>query len=213
MGLGIAVILILAGLGAYLLYQRPLGPALETLDISASVSTVATQVAPASVATVLPEASSAPEATATAEPPAEPAPSADKTAVAISTNSPRKVCGENEAWNILVLGSDASESFGTPGSDLTRVLRVDFPNKKVAIFAFSRDLLVDASALGFQDPDITITKLGMVFYEARMRSTESRSQGCHAGWGQCDGKSPGSQFWTAIRPLSCPRPGQASGYG
>jgi LCP family protein required for cell wall assembly len=170
--LGIAVILILAGLGAYLLYQRPLGPALESLDISASVSTVPTQVAPASAATLLPEAASAPEATGTAEPTAKPAPTEDKTAVAISTSSPRKVCGENEAWNILVLGSDASESFGTPGSDLTRVLRVDFPNRKVTIFAFSRDLLMDASELDFRDPDITITKLGMVFFEARVRSTE-----------------------------------------
>ena len=81
------------------------------------------------------------------------------------------VCGETSAWNVLILGSDAADLRGVKGSDLTRMLRVDFPNKKVTIFAFSRDLWVDTTGLGLTNPTIDATQLGAVFYEARSRST------------------------------------------
>jgi LCP family protein required for cell wall assembly len=80
------------------------------------------------------------------------------------------VCGESAVWNVLVLGSDAAEMRGEKGSDLTRMLRVDFSNRKVTVYAFSRDLWVDTAGLGLTNPTVEATQLGMVFYEARRRS-------------------------------------------
>lgn len=82
------------------------------------------------------------------------------------------VCGETVAWNILILGSDLNETSPLRGSDLTRVMRVDFPNRKVIVYAFPRDLWVDTSGLGLTTPTINATQLGMVFYEGRMRSAQ-----------------------------------------
>ncbi len=89
---------------------------------------------------------------------------------------PETVCGETTAWNVLVLGSDAADLRGPKGSDLTRIVRVDFPNRKVTMFAFSRDLWVDTTGLGLTNPTIDATKLGEVFYEARNRSTSTEVQ-------------------------------------
>jgi anionic cell wall polymer biosynthesis LytR-Cps2A-Psr (LCP) family protein len=41
------------------------------------------------------------------------------------------------------------------------------------MFAFSRDLWVDTTGLGLTNPTINATRLGMVFYEARSRSTST----------------------------------------
>lgn len=88
-------------------------------------------------------------------------------------NTTTAVCGETTAWNVLVLGSDAGEQRGEKGSDLTRMLRVDFPNKQVTVYAFSRGLWVDTTGLGLTNPAIDAAKLGTVFYEARNRSTQA----------------------------------------
>jgi LCP family protein required for cell wall assembly len=83
------------------------------------------------------------------------------------------VCDESAVWNVLVLGSDAGDLRGNKGSDLTRVMRVDFPNRRVIIFAFPPDLWVDTNGLGLTNPTISATSLGTVFYEARVRSTKT----------------------------------------
>ena len=85
---------------------------------------------------------------------------------------PGTSCGETVAWNVLVLGSDLNETSTLRGSDLTRVMRVDFPNKRVIVYALPRDLWVNTSGLGLTNPNIYATQLGMVFYEARMRSPQ-----------------------------------------
>ena len=89
------------------------------------------------------------------------------------TQAQTAVCDETATWNILVLGSDADERRFEAGADLTRVLRVDFPNKKVTIYTFTRDLWVDSTGLGLTNPSIDATQLGMVFYEARSRSAQT----------------------------------------
>lgn len=80
------------------------------------------------------------------------------------------VCGETEAWNLLVIGADTILLRGDMGSDLTRLVRLDFPNRKVVIYAFSRDLWVNTSGLGLTNPTVDATELGTVFYEAFRRS-------------------------------------------
>ena len=99
------------------------------------------------------------------------------TAQSVSTLAPATVqakeCGETGAWNVLILGSDAGDLRGTRGSDLTRMLRVDFSNQKVTSYSFPRDLWVDTSGLGLTNPTIDATRLGMVLYEARSRSTKT----------------------------------------
>lgn len=89
------------------------------------------------------------------------------------TATPVTVCGETGVWNVMVLGSDAKDLYYPQGTDLTRVVRVDFPNKLVSVFAFSRDLWVDTSNLGFTNPDVNATKLGLVYHEARTRSIKT----------------------------------------
>jgi LCP family protein required for cell wall assembly len=93
--------------------------------------------------------------------------------LAAAPNAQAAVCDETTAWNVLILGSDAADLRGEKGSDLTRMLRVDFPNKKVTVYAFSRDLWVDTAGLGLTNPTIDATQLGAVFYEARSRSTRT----------------------------------------
>ncbi|MEI6289977.1 MAG: LCP family protein [Chloroflexota bacterium] len=81
-------------------------------------------------------------------------------------------CSGSGSMNILVIGSDYAELKGEKGSDLTRIVRVDFDNKKAAIFSFSRDLLVDTTGLGLVNPVVNSSRLGMVFYEGRIRSPQ-----------------------------------------
>jgi LCP family protein required for cell wall assembly len=85
-------------------------------------------------------------------------------------------CGESSVWNVLVLGSDAADLRGEKGSDLTRMLRVDFPNKRVTVYAFPRQLWVDTAGMGLSNPTVNATQLGTVFYEARNRSTGTNAR-------------------------------------
>jgi LCP family protein required for cell wall assembly len=130
-------------------YRAPLGPALDLPTVTAIP--ISMQVDPTL------EPTPAPTLVPTEAPAAVEAVEAD-------------VCGETEVWNILVLGSDAVDLRGEKGSDFARVIRVDFPNKRVTMFAFSRDLWVDTAGLGLTNPAVEATQLGRVFYEARMRS-------------------------------------------
>ena len=151
--IGAAALLIIAAVVVVILYKKPLGAPLAT--------PARTQAAGA--------ASETAAFSATADAAEAPAPTD-------VTSKPAQVCGETAVWNILVVGSDAADMFYPQGSDLTRVMRVDFPNRRVAIYAFSRDLWVQVSDLGFTDPDIQATMLGMVFYEARLRSAHTDPQ-------------------------------------
>ena len=126
-------------------YRAPLGPALEPTLIPTNADPVEAQI----ILTPNPE----------------PTP--------IPVVEQAGVCGETAVWNVLVLGSDAADLRPPKGSDLTRMLRVDFPNRRVTMFAFSRDLWVDTTGLGLTNPTINATRLGMVFYEARSRSTSA----------------------------------------
>ena len=81
-------------------------------------------------------------------------------------------CGETATWNVMVLGSDLNETSPLRGSDLTRMMRVDFPNHKVTVYAFPRGLWVNTTGLGLTNPNIYATQLGMVFYEGRIRSPQ-----------------------------------------
>jgi LCP family protein required for cell wall assembly len=53
---------------------------------------------------------------------------------------------------------------------------VDFPNRKVTVFAFPRNLWVDTAGLGLLNPTIDVTQLGTVFYEARSRSLKTNAR-------------------------------------
>ena len=83
------------------------------------------------------------------------------------------VCGQSGAFTILIIGSDAKDLRGRPGSDLTRLARVNFSGKKVGTFALPRDLWVDVRDQDLQNPLITETALGEVYYEAHKRSIKA----------------------------------------
>lgn len=127
-------------------YQRSLGPALAPIEPT-PLPTTGPQAAQAAPATAVP--------TQTLPP-----------AVIVQ----EAVCGETSAWNLLVLGADTVALRGDKGSDLTRLLRLDFPNRRVTVYAFSRDLWVNTSGLGLTNPTVDATELGTVFYEAFRRS-------------------------------------------
>lgn len=161
-GIAVAALVITGVLGgtfwAVKAYQSPLGPALESsLPTSELISD---QI----FSTEIPVEDQA-------APVAEPV-EAQSTATPVPAQALAQtdVCGETAVWNILVLGSDAADLRGPKGSDLTRMLRVDFPNKRVTMYSFSRDLWVDTSGLGLTNPTVNATRLGMVFHEARARS-------------------------------------------
>lgn len=89
-----------------------------------------------------------------------------------STTAAAGDCGETGAWNILIIGSDFAEMRGPKGSDLTRVMRADFSGNKVVTYALSRDLWVNTTGIGLTNPNIDATRLGMVYYEGRLRSLQ-----------------------------------------
>lgn len=91
--------------------------------------------------------------------------------------SQKEVCGQGGASTILIIGSDAGDLRGRPGSDLTRLARVNFSDKQVSIFALPRDLWVDVRNLGFRNPLISETTLGEVYYEAYARSSQADVSG------------------------------------
>jgi LCP family protein required for cell wall assembly len=153
LGAFIVICIVGAGVG-WLVYKRPLGSALDNLNRSVSVATPTTAAA-------IP---GTPVPTNT--------PAAVIPAALTPTSTPAGVCGETAVLNVLVLGSDANDLWYPQGADLTRVVHVDFLNKTVSIFSFSRDLWVDASSLDFTNPDIESAKLGIIYNEARMRSSK-----------------------------------------
>ena len=57
----------------------------------------------------------------------------------------KPVCGEEAAWNVLLVGIDYSDPQYTYGlADVIRVMRVDFVEMKASMVALPRDLLVEA---------------------------------------------------------------------
>jgi LCP family protein required for cell wall assembly len=136
-------------------YRRGLGPSLEPAapTPTASDDLVIVVSTPTHMPTV---------------PPAAVAPTA--------TPGPVTVCSETGAWNLLVLGADTVALRGDRGADLTRVIRLDFPNRRVTVYAFPRDLWVNTSGMGFTNPVVDSTELGTVFYESYRRSTKSVSR-------------------------------------
>jgi len=140
-------------------YRSPLGPALR----SSLPTTV--PVADLTFATAVPLEAQPAATELTVEEPLDPTP--------VLAMAQAEVCGETGVWNILVLGSDAGDLRGIKGSDLTRMLRVDFPGRRVVMFTFPRDLWVETTGLGLTNPTINATRLGSVFYEARARSTST----------------------------------------
>ena len=131
-------------------YQQRLGPALDP-------------VPPTAVPTNVPLI-----AAATSIPTSEPVVSMP-TPTAVQTTT----CGETGSWNLLILGVDTVVLRGDRGADLTRMMRLDFPNGKVTIYTFPRELWVNTSGLGLTNPTIDATELGTVFYEALLRSHQT----------------------------------------
>jgi LCP family protein required for cell wall assembly len=57
----------------------------------------------------------------------------------------KPICGDEAAWNVLLVGIDYSDPQYTYGlADVIRVVRVDFVEMKVNMVALPRDLLVEA---------------------------------------------------------------------
>jgi LCP family protein required for cell wall assembly len=156
LGLAFVGMIVMGVLGmaawAVIAYRTPLGPALELP--TATAIPLDFQVASSLVPTTSPT----------------PVPTVAEAGL---QTVQQDVCGETKAWNVLVLGSDAADLRGERGSDFTRMVRVDFPNRRVTVFAFSRDLWVDTAGLGLTNPTVDSTQLGRVFYEARIRSSSA----------------------------------------
>ncbi|HEY2982114.1 MAG TPA: LCP family protein [Anaerolineales bacterium] len=152
-------------------YERSLGPTLEPIESTAT----STDTPPIASATAAATAASGTAAFT---------PTNSSSVSIVRTSTPRPalagpvaaVCGETTAWNLLVLGADTVALRGDKGSDLTRLVQLDFPRKRVTVYAFSRDLWVSTSGLGLTGPTVDATELGTVFYEAFKRSTHVASR-------------------------------------
>lgn len=64
-----------------------------------------------------------------------------------SVPSTAKTCGASGSLTVLVIGRD--EHYWQPpyGADAVRVVKIDYSNKSVHVFAFPRDLLVQTPSL------------------------------------------------------------------
>jgi len=155
--IGLGMLVLFGWLGFYA-YQQRQGPALDSTPAVVFVTSL-----PQIIPSATPETLVFPTATL-----AQPIP----TATPEATSAPATVCGEDTAWNVLILGSVYGSQAGVKGSDLTQILRADFLNKKVSMYAFPRDLWVDTQDLGLTNPTINATRLGTVFYEGRIRSLQ-----------------------------------------
>jgi len=158
---GLAILVILASAA----YRRSLGPKLDT-NIPTSYPTSQKMANP----------TSAPAADLATNTPSSPTSNPVTISTPTSITNQAAVCGERGAWKVLILGSDAADMRGPKGSDLARVARVDFTNQKVTIYAFPRDLWVTTTTVGFTNPVIDAARLGQVFYEARIRSTQTEDR-------------------------------------
>ena len=126
------------GIAAALFLQRQEPPAAAAVQ-------VVTATPPASSSASLPTATAAPLILPTAQP--QPAVAA--------------YCGKTGSIRILVIGSDAMENRFPPGADLIRLVKVDFDQKRVVVFAFLRDLWVTTPSLAAQG--VNATTLGQVY--------------------------------------------------
>ena len=152
--LGLGMVVFFGWVGVYA-YQQRQGPALDSTPVDVFYT-----AAPQAFPTAIPE-------TQTPLPTAIPA-----TLTPIPATVQAGVCGETAAWNVLILGTNEGGVGGIKGSDLTRILRADFPNRRVTVYAFSRDLWVDTNGLGLTNPVINATRLGLVFHEGHIRSLQ-----------------------------------------
>ncbi len=157
------IILAILGLTFWIVkaYQSPLGPSLgmptpTTIVINNQVFPTVAPINNLVIPTLLPTFTPTPVPTST--------PTLTPTVAQVG------VCGETTAWNMLILGADVSVMRGDKGADLIRFARVDFVNRRVVIYSFSRDLWVDTAGLGLTYPPINAAQLGRVFYEAQIRS-------------------------------------------
>jgi LCP family protein required for cell wall assembly len=87
------------------------------------------------------------------------------------------VCGQKEAYTLLIIGSDAADLRGQPGADFIRPVRVDFSHRNISAFTLPRDLWVNTRGLGFENPTVTNAVLGTVFHEAYKRSSNVEKTG------------------------------------
>ena len=147
----------------YSAYQQRQGPALDSTSMPLFATRTPQSAAHSSTATI-PAAVKPITATPSVKVAISPTPQV--------TAQVANTCGESGAWNVLVIGSDFADMRGPKGSDLTRMMKVDFSGNKVSIYSLSRDLWVDTTGVGLTNPNIDATRLGMVYYEGRIRSSQ-----------------------------------------
>lgn len=83
-----------------------------------------------------------------------------------ATTAPQLTCGQTGAMTILMVGHDDNYWVYPAGADSVRLVKVDFDQKKVTLFAFPRDLLVNTPSLTAKY-NVSTSKLGTVYATVR----------------------------------------------
>jgi LCP family protein required for cell wall assembly len=83
------------------------------------------------------------------------------------------VCGGSGSIMMMVLARDENYWMYPFGVDLIRLLKVDFDQKKISVFALPRDLLVNTPHL--TKYQITQSNLGLVYYTVRKAEGDDRA--------------------------------------
>lgn len=105
---------------------------------------------------------------------APPAPSPEATAApAVGTTKP--ICGMKGTLNILVIGRDEHRWEKPFGADAVRMVKLDFDNRKVTVFAFQRDLLLNTPGLK-KDFKVETYKLGEAYVLVRENEKEKNDK-------------------------------------
>ncbi len=120
--------------------NRPLGPTLQPIPITASTGTPP-QGERIEAGQAIPLASQTP-----------PSP----------TEEPPTSCGGPEEMLILVVGADTKTGYGGAHADAIRIVKVDFATGRVSILAIPRDIWVPVDRL--EDQHISEGRIGTVFH-------------------------------------------------
>lgn len=112
------------------------------------------------------------QATATSSSPSVATPEAT---AAPAADTSKKVCGLSKTMDILVIGRDEFRWEKPYGADAIRMVRLDFDNRKVTVFAFQRDLLMDTPNLK-KDFNVETYKLGEAYVLVRENEKEKNDK-------------------------------------
>jgi LCP family protein required for cell wall assembly len=154
---------LVTGIFAILAFRQPMANPLNVVVAATPTvnSEINSQTASEDALTSTPTAAATAPAAATA------------TAVPTVPVTVANVCGSSGAMSVLVIGRDETQWELPYGADAIRLVKVDFDQKKVTVFAFQHDLLLNTP--GLVTYNTSQSRLGAAYYVVRAKEGDMRA--------------------------------------